>query len=341
MRRSISGAIAALAVLCGTPAAHAQDKTVELRFSHWVPPSHPMHPAALAWAESITKASNGTIKIMVFPSQQLGKAFDHYDMARDGIADIAHVNPGYEPGRFPIMGGMELPFLVSNAKEGSAAIDEWYRKYAGKEMPDVRYCLTFAHDPATLHSVNKKVLVPADVKGLKVRPANATIARFVSLLGGAVVQSSAPEARELLSKGVADAITFPWGSIVLFGIDKVVKYHIDAAFYVTEQTWVLNKTKYAAMSAAQKKVMDDHCTSEWALKIATPWADFEAGGRDKMKAESTHELNTLTPAQLAEWRKAAEPLQAEWAAAVKKAGHDPDAVMADLKATIAKYKSTY
>ena len=63
-----------------------------------------------------------------FPAQQLGKAFDHYDMARDGIADIAYVNPGYAPGRFPIIGAGELPFLLANAKEGSAALDAWYRK---------------------------------------------------------------------------------------------------------------------------------------------------------------------------------------------------------------------
>ena len=55
----------------------------------------------------------------IFPAQQLGKAFDHYNMARDGIADVAHVNPGYEPGRFPVMGAMELPFLFANSKEGS------------------------------------------------------------------------------------------------------------------------------------------------------------------------------------------------------------------------------
>src|SRR5262245_62073950 len=82
--------------------ARAQDKPVQLRCSHWVPPKHPMHTAAVAWADSIDKASNGSIKVAIFPSQQLGKAFDHYNMARDGIADIAHVNPGYEPGRFPI-----------------------------------------------------------------------------------------------------------------------------------------------------------------------------------------------------------------------------------------------
>ena len=94
-------------------------------------------------------------------------------------------------------------------------------------MADVHYCLTFAHDPGTFHSTKKKIVVPGDVKGMKVRPANATIARFITLLGGTNVQASAPEARDVLEKGVAEAITFPWGSIVLFGIDKVTKYHLD------------------------------------------------------------------------------------------------------------------
>jgi len=59
----------------------------------------------------------------------------------------------------------------------------------------------------------------------------------MTLLGATNVQASAPESRDLLEKGVAEGTTFPWGSIVLFGIDKVTKFHIDSAFYVTEQTW--------------------------------------------------------------------------------------------------------
>ena len=82
-----------------TPAL-AQDKVVNLKVSLWVPPAHPLVPATQAWAADIEKASGGTIKVAVFPSEQLGKAFDHYDMARDGIADITYVNPGYQPGRF-------------------------------------------------------------------------------------------------------------------------------------------------------------------------------------------------------------------------------------------------
>ena len=59
---------------------------------------------------------------------------------------------------------------------------------------------------------------------MKIRPAHATIAAFVTQLGGTNVQASAPESREALERGVADAITFPWGSVPLFGIDKVTKF---------------------------------------------------------------------------------------------------------------------
>ena len=342
MKLRFAGCVYAAALLIGgATAALAQDKTFELKLSHWVPPAHPLQKALEDWGASVEKDSGGTIKYKVYPAQQLGKAFDHYDMARDGIADLTYINPGYQPGRFPIIGAGELPFLMTNAKGGTQALDAWYRKYAAQEMKDVKFCLAFVHDPGAFHSRTKKIVVPDDIKGMKIRPAHATMATFMTQLGGTNVPSSAPEVRDILERGVADAVTFPWGSVVLFGIDKVTKYHLDAAFYVTEQGWVINKAKYEALSASQKKVVDEHCTPQWAEKIAAPWADFEAAGRDKIKAQPGHELDPLTPAQLAEWRKAAEPLYAEWAENAKKAGYDPAAIMQDLKDSLAKHNSSY
>jgi TRAP-type C4-dicarboxylate transport system substrate-binding protein len=321
--------------------ASAQDKTFELRLAHWVPPSHPLQKALEDWGASVEKASNGTIKYKVYPSQQLGKAFDHYDMARDGIADLTYVNPGYQPGRFPIIGAGELPFLISNAKSGSQALDAWYRQHAEKEMKDVKFCLAFLHDPGTFHSKAKKITVPGDIRGMKIRPAHATIASWVTQLGGTNVNASAPEVRDVIEKGVAEAVTFPWGSIPLFGIDKVTKYHMEAPLYVTTFAFVFNKATYGQMSAGQKKVIDDHCTNEWSGKVAGPWADFEHEGIKKLKADSAHEVYTITDAQLAEWRKSAEPLEKTWADNVKKAGGDPAAIMKDLKASLAKYNAAY
>jgi TRAP-type transport system periplasmic protein len=326
----------ALALGFAFPAV-AEDKEVDLRLSLWVPPAHPLTGAAKAWAEDIAKASNGTIKITVFPSEQLGKAFDHYDMARDDIADITYVNPGYQPGRFPIIAIGQMPFMFGDARKGTAALDSWYRKYAAAEMKDTHFCFAFIHDPGALHA-RKKIVVPEDLRGVKVRPAQSTIAELVTKLGGTNVQASAPEAREVLDRGVADAITFPWGSLYLFGIDKAVKYHIDEPLYTTVFTFSVNKDKYESLSPAQKKVMDDHCTTDWAVKIAGPWGDFEAAGRDKMRADPAHhDVYKLTPDQMAAWRATVKPLEASWANAVKQAGADPDAALAELNASIAKY----
>src|SRR3982074_1691961 len=161
----------ALLLAASVTPAFAQEKTFELKLSHWVPASHPLQKALEDWGAAVEKESEGTIKYKVYPAQQLGKAFDHYHMAPDGSADVAYINPGYQPGRFPIISAGELPFLMSDAKGGSQALDAWYRKYAGHELKDVKFCLAFAHDPGSFHSKAKKIMLPGDIKGMKIRPA--------------------------------------------------------------------------------------------------------------------------------------------------------------------------
>ncbi len=340
MKLRFAGCVYAAALLIsGATGALAQEKTFELKLSHWVPASHPLQKALEDWGAAVEKASGGTLHYKVYPAQQLGKAFDHYDMARDGIADLTYVNPGYQPGRFPIIAAGELPFLISDAKGGSEALDAWYRKYAAQEMKDVKFCLAFIHDPSSFHTSDKKIVVPADIKGMKIRPAHATMANFVTLLGGTNVQASAPEVRDVIERHVADGVTFPWGSLVLFGIDKVTKYHMDAPLYVTTFAFVFNKARYDEMSPRQKKAIDDNCNTEAAARVGGPWGKFEHEGLAKVKAESGHDVYELTADQLNQWRKAADPLMKTWADNVRKAGVDPDAAMKELKAELAKFKA--
>ena len=335
------GALALIGLtLCASPAL-AEDRIFELRLSHWLPPSHPLHKSFEEWGASVEHNSKGTIKFHVYPAQQLGRAFDHYDMARDGIADMTYVSPGYQPGRFPIFDAINLPFMLSNAKAGSGALDDWYRNYAATEMKDVKYCFAFAHDPGSFHSREKKILVPADLVGMKIRPAQAAVALLVTSIGATNVQAAAPEVRDVLGKGVADAVTFPWGSVLLFGIDKVTKFHIEVPLYTTGFVWVVNPDIYAAMSTGQQQVIDDHCNRRWAERIAGPWADFEHEGIAKLKAEPGHEVYTLTDSQLDKWRVASEPVVQQWAIAVRKTGVDPEAVLKGLQNALTESNSGF
>ena len=93
------------------------------------------------------------------------------------------------------------------------------------------------------------------------------------------------------------------------------------------------------MSVAQKKVIDDHCNSEWAEKVGSAWADFEIAGHVKLAADPGREVYKLTPEQMNAWRAAVAPVEVQWAEGVKKAGGDPKQVLDSLKASLVKYKS--
>ena len=228
---------------------------------------------------------------------------------------------------------------MSDAKGGSMALDAWYRKYAEKEMKDVKFCLAFVHSPSSFHSRTKKIVVPDDIKGMKIRPAHATMANFVTQLGGTNVQSSAPEVRDIIERGVADAVTFPWGSLVLFGIDKVTKYRHGGAALRHDLRLRDQQGQIQPMSDKQKKAIDNNCNTEAAGKVGEFWGKMEDAGIDKIKAKSSHEVYKLTPEQIGLWKKAAEPLVKTWGEGVKKNGGDPDAALAELKASLTKYNA--
>ena len=334
-------ALAILAILgAGASPARAADPTVNLKISLWVPPQHPLVQSVRDWAADMTKESGGTITATIFPAEQLGKAFDHYDMVRDGIADVAYVSPGYQPGRFPIANAPQLPFILTNGKGASAAVDEWYAAYAPKEMADTHFCMAYVADPGTLHS-KTKIVMPSDVRGLKVRPAQETAAQIVTTLGGTNVQASIAEARDIISRGVANAITDFWNSQFLFGINDVTKFHIDFPLYTSFYVMPFNQGTYDGMTAAQKAVVDHHCTPQWAEKVATPWADYEHAGRELTQKTPGQTVVELTPEQLEAWKQAVAPVTQQWEQGVRRTGQDPAPILADLKAKLAAHGSAY
>ena len=148
-------------------------------------------------------------------------------MARDGIADFAYVNPGLSAWPLPDHRRRRnaVPVRQRQGRHGGARRLVSQIRRAGDEGRALllRLRLRSRHLPLA----RKKIVLPERHQGHEGAAGQRTIGAFVTMLGGTNVQASAPEAREMLERGVADAITFPWGSIILFGIDKVVKYHMD------------------------------------------------------------------------------------------------------------------
>lgn len=317
--------------------AGAQDKAVNLKFSHFVPPNFILFRPNTGggmdeWMKSIEAASKGSIKFTVYPAQQLGKAQDQYDMAKNGIADLTMTTPGYTPGRFPIVSLAEVPLLIQDARQGSAAFWSWFRKYADVEMGDVRVLNAYVMEPMLLHT-RRAVLKPEDLKGMKLRPTHGTLGKFFTLLGASTSQVPVTEARDLMEKGIVDGLTLQYGSTIAFGIAKSVSHHLDLKMATGAVLTVMNKKAYEALSSAQRKVIDDHSSPYWAQRITTPWSMWDIAGRDQIAQMPGHTIHRLSPEQVAAWQKAAEPILEAWKQDVKKRfpKHDPEKMLDEFR----------
>ena len=158
-------------------------------------------------------------------------------------------------------------------------------------------------------------------------------------LGATNVPAGPSETRDLMDKGVVDTLTSPYGSMFLFGTEKTTKDTLELPVTVSTFQWIMNWNTYNSMSAAQKKVIDAHCTTDWAAKFAGPWIDFEAGGGPRLKALPDREMYSTTAEQTELWKKSAEPVFKQWSDSVRKVNGDPDTILKELRAGLAQYKA--
>ena len=147
--------------------AGAQDKPVHLKLSHWVPPTHPLQKAIEDWGASVQKASNGTItyKVSSRPSSSARRSTTTTWRAMASPTST-YINPGYQPGRFPIIAAGELPFLMANAKGGTAGARRLVPASTRRsEMKDVH---VLPRASCTIQGrfirARKKIMVPEDSK---------------------------------------------------------------------------------------------------------------------------------------------------------------------------------
>lgn len=326
-----------LTALCATAATLPASAETTMTFSHFVPTGHRVHNGAEMWAKSIDEASGGSIKVRIFPAQQLGKANDHYDMVANGQVDAAWFVPGYTPGRFPMIDAGELPFMMTDAVIGARVLHEWYADKARDEMPEIIMCLFATHDPGRIHT-KAPVETIADLKGVKVRPGSATVGNYLASLGAIPVKLAAPEARQGVERGVVDAVTFPWHTVINFGLSDALTHHLDLPFYVPMAMYGVNKAFYERLSPENQKVIDDHCTPEWSERVTNDWAQWEKEGRAALENKGGHTIVTIAEEDRAPWLESAQALYEDWAVLVDQRYGEGTAkpIMDDLRSRLSR-----
>ncbi|MDP4594749.1 MAG: TRAP transporter substrate-binding protein [Beijerinckiaceae bacterium] len=338
MLKKVYTTLGVAAVALGVSGMMASAQTVSLRMATWLPPKHHLVADTLpVWIKAIEAASKGTLKIRIDPAP-IAKPPAQYDIVRGGSADLVYHVMGYTPGPFEIIRGVELPFLVPNAEIGSQAVWDWYDRNIGfdKEFKDVKILTLMVHGPGAIHT-KQKITKLEDLKGVKLRVGGGGV-RMAQALGAVPLTMPAPAAYEAIQKGVADGAMFPYEAVRGFRLGELVHNHlsIPGGLYTTVFAIMMNKKKYDGLSAAHKKVLSELGGVTGAKMLGAGWDRADAAGMTFGK-EKKGVITVLSPAEVERWKKQIAFMDDDWFAIAKKAGLDGPKLLADLKATVAKY----
>ena len=318
MRRSLMAAAACAAFAWIAPAA--AQAPISIKFSHVVAPNTPKGLAAEKFKELAEKYTDGKVKVEVDPNSQLYKDKEELEaLQRGAVQMLAPSNSKFGPIGIREFEVFDLPYILPDLPTLRKVTDgplgaRLLKLLDAKGMTGLAYW----DNGFKQMTANKRLVAPADYKGLKFRIQSSKVleAQFRSL--GAIPQVMAfSEVYQALQTGVVDGQENTASNIYTQKMHEVQKY-----------TTMTNHGYIGYVVVANKKFWDGlpgdvRPQLEKAMKEATAYGNGQSAKENdealaEIKKTGKSEFITLSPEQDAAMRKAMEPVYNDVAGRVGK-----------------------
>src|ERR1700744_544442 len=317
MRKLIMAA-ASIAALAFPSQASAADSPIVIKFSHVVAADTPKGKAADKFKELAEKYTNGRVKVEVYPNSTLYKDKEELEALQLGAVQmLAPSNSKFGPIGIKEFEVFDLPYILPDLKTLRKVTDgplgaRLLKLLDSKGMTGLAYW----DNGFKQMSANKRLVDPADYKGLKFRIQSSKVleAQFRSL--GAIPQVMAfSDVYQALQTGVVDGQENTWSNIYTQKMHEVQKYMTVTNHGYIGYVVVVNKKFWDGLPADIRDELSK------AMKEATDYGN-SASAQDNdealeaIKKAGKSEIITLTPAQDEAMRKAMMPVYKDVASRV-------------------------
>ncbi|RZM02327.1 MAG: TRAP transporter substrate-binding protein [Variovorax sp.] len=198
----------------------------EFRLGLITPAGHSWNRAALAFGESLKKASDGRMTVTVFHSGQLGNESAMMQQLQSGALDMGWIQAAELGSRVASVAAINAPYLVRSTTNVASLV----RTPAALKLLDVlpretgTIGLGWGITGMRVVFATKPIASPTDLKGMKLRINPTPVYRdFYSMLGAAPTPIPTPAVFDAMSNGQVDGleadIEFSWNA----RFDKVSK----------------------------------------------------------------------------------------------------------------------
>ncbi|MCF8032380.1 MAG: TRAP transporter substrate-binding protein DctP [Desulfarculaceae bacterium] len=258
--------IAAFLAFAAMPSTAQAGAEVQWKMQSFMPAASNLHKYLQEFCDLVQKATNGRMKITLFPANALFPTLKVFQNVKAGVVQMAHTSAVFYQGEWPDGIVLSPPFGSTDA------MDYWaYWYYRGvKELAAPFYekngLMTRGRIIGNAEPIWSRVPIRSieDFKGKKIRMSGAPAKFFTKKLGASVIMLSPGDLFTALNNGTIDACEFSGGSVdYALGLHKVTKYMIMPQYLGAAPTeFLINKKAYEALPKDIKLIFDLCC--DWA-----------------------------------------------------------------------------
>lgn len=305
--------LAAALLVAWTP-VHAQ-KT--LKYAHFQPAKddQPKHAAALAFKDHVEKATNGSIKVEIYPAGQFGKDQPTMEGVKLGTLEMAVAHDGAISTVYKPIGVLGIPFTFENHEHAWRVYDsDWLTEFSGDMISKQGIRLLGLADNGVRHFTNsaRPIKSPADMKGLKIRIQPSPVYQaLVESLGASASAIPWAELPTALQQKVVDGQENGVTNILAASLYQHQKFITLDGHVWSVHGYVINERFYQSLSAAERKAVDEGTRK--AIQIHRKMTSEQDKNAKAILEKVGMQVTTLSPAEIGEFRKLAQPPVRAWA----------------------------
>ncbi|UCF82188.1 MAG: TRAP transporter substrate-binding protein [Desulfobacteraceae bacterium] len=244
-----------------------------LKIGHILAPGSNQNQALVqVFKPYVEKKSNGSLKIEVFPTEQLGHAPDQVEGVKMGTQDMFLGSQTWFAAHAKEIGVATIPFLFNDREH----FHRWVDQVLGKELmvqlikkANQRFInleTKWHRGPFRVICSKKPIFTPKDIEGLRLRlwPAQM-IQKSWAGLGAKIHTIDFAEAYMALKQGVVEAITSPFDLVFPQKFSEVTKYITELQQYPQLELITINEKTWQGLSPEEQKVLVDGAAKagEW------------------------------------------------------------------------------
>jgi tripartite ATP-independent transporter DctP family solute receptor len=234
-------------------------KPVVIQVGYENNPGEPLDLACVEWQKIIEEKSNGTMKIELFPSSQLGKKTDIIDQMIAG-ANVCTLADGafYSERGVPDFGIVFGPYLFNTWDDcWKLTESDWYAEQSAKLEAKGLKIISSNWIYGDRHTLTKKpVHTPSDLKGMKIRVANSMVfIKGFASLGATPTPLALGEVYTALQQGVVDGLENPLTTLDGGKFQEVAKYLILDGHIKNFTTFVVGSKFFNGLTAEQQDIL--------------------------------------------------------------------------------------